>query len=61
MRRILIFRYIYGGRISFEEYDTSDIVKVLVAASELSLQELVNNLQSSLIEDNTKWMDQNLD
>src|SRR5215213_10060031 len=53
------FRYIYGGRISLEEYDTSDIIKILIAASELSLQELVNYLQSFLIENKTNWLEQN--
>src|SRR5437763_10807004 len=52
-------RYIYGGRISLEEYDTSDIIKILIAASELSLQELVTYLQSFLIENKANWMEQN--
>ena len=53
------FRYIYGGRISLEEYDTSDIIKILIAASELSLQELVTYLQSFLIKKKASWMEQN--
>ena len=36
-----------------------DIIKILVAASELSLQELIDNLQSFLIEKNSNWMKQN--
>src|ERR1041385_4437924 len=55
------FRYIYGGKISLEEYDTSDIVKILVAAKELNLQELITYLQSFLIEQKTNWMERNLD
>ncbi|GBC45255.2 BTB/POZ protein [Rhizophagus irregularis DAOM 181602=DAOM 197198] len=31
----IILRYIYSGRISLEEYDTSDIIKILIAGSEL--------------------------
>src|SRR6266498_1343488 len=58
---IFNFRYIYGGRLSLKEYDTSDIIKVLVAASELSLQELITHLQSFLIENKTNWMEQNFD
>ena len=42
-----------------EEYDTLDMVKILKAANELSLQELVNHLQSFLIENKTNWLKQN--
>ena len=42
-----------------EEYDTFNIVKMLKAANELSLQELVNHLQIFLIENKTNWLDQN--
>uniref|UniRef100_U9SHT9 Kelch-like protein 17 n=1 Tax=Rhizophagus irregularis (strain DAOM 181602 / DAOM 197198 / MUCL 43194) TaxID=747089 RepID=U9SHT9_RHIID len=55
----MILRYIYGGRLSLEEYDTSDIIKILIASSELSLQELIINLQSFLIEYKKDWMEQN--
>ena len=44
-----------------EEYDNSDIIKILVAASELSLQELITYLQSFLIENKANWMEQNFD
>src|SRR2546430_7152403 len=53
------FRYIYGGRLSLEEYDNSDIIKILVAASELNLQELITHLQSFLIENKKTWLEQN--
>ncbi|GBC28905.2 carbohydrate-binding module family 13 protein [Rhizophagus irregularis DAOM 181602=DAOM 197198] len=33
----MILRYIYGGKLSLEEYDTSDIIKILVASKELEL------------------------
>src|SRR5207244_5907089 len=52
-------RYIYGGIPSLEEYDNSDIIKILVAASELSLQEFVAYLQSFLIDNKGSWMEQN--
>ncbi|RGB41332.1 TLD-domain-containing protein [Rhizophagus diaphanus] len=42
-----------------EEYDTSDIIKILFAANELSLQELIKYLQSSLIKNNFNWIEQN--
>ncbi|PKK69794.1 hypothetical protein RhiirC2_850438 [Rhizophagus irregularis] len=53
----IILKYIYGGKLSFEDYDTSDIVKILVAAGELNLHELIAYLQTFLIE--TNWMEQN--
>ncbi|GES96365.1 carbohydrate-binding module family 13 protein [Rhizophagus clarus] len=54
-----ILKYIYGGSLSLGKYDTSDIIKILFAADELSLQELVEYLQSYLIENNANWMEQN--
>ncbi|GBC27238.2 carbohydrate-binding module family 13 protein [Rhizophagus irregularis DAOM 181602=DAOM 197198] len=35
----VLLRYVYGGRLSLEEYDISDIIKILVTANELSLQD----------------------
>ncbi|PKK77570.1 BTB-domain-containing protein, partial [Rhizophagus irregularis] len=55
----IILRYLYGGKLSLEEYDTLDIVKILVAANELSLQELITRLQSFLITNKMDWMEQN--
>ncbi|GBC09333.1 hypothetical protein RclHR1_08780004 [Rhizophagus clarus] len=52
-------QYIYGGRLSFEGYDMADVIKTLVAANELELQELVNHLQSFLIQKNTSWIVKN--
>src|SRR5256885_15602503 len=53
------FRYIYGGILSLEVYDVLDIIKILVSASELSLQELIPHLQSFLIKNKANWMEQN--
>ncbi|GES76361.1 carbohydrate-binding module family 13 protein [Rhizophagus clarus] len=55
----IILRYIYGGKLSLNEYDDSDIIKILVAANELSLQELVIYLQYFLIERKTSWIEKN--
>ncbi|GBB96639.1 hypothetical protein RclHR1_00280031 [Rhizophagus clarus] len=55
----IILRYIYGGKLSLKEYDSLDIIKVLVAASELGLQELITYLQTYLIENETNWMRKN--
>ncbi|GBC01398.1 hypothetical protein RclHR1_04180005 [Rhizophagus clarus] len=55
----IILRYIYGGKLILEEYDISNIIKIMDAASKLSLQELINYLQSYLIEMKTNWIEQN--
>ncbi|GBC12382.2 BTB/POZ protein [Rhizophagus irregularis DAOM 181602=DAOM 197198] len=55
----IILRYIYGGRISLVEYDILDIIKILLTANELSIQELIPHLQSFLIKNKTNWMEQN--
>ncbi|GES96377.1 carbohydrate-binding module family 13 protein [Rhizophagus clarus] len=55
----IILRYIYGGSLSLDECDTLRIFKVLVAASELNLQELVDYLQLYIIKNDKNWMDQN--
>ncbi|GET03426.1 carbohydrate-binding module family 13 protein [Rhizophagus clarus] len=46
----IILRYIYGGRLSLKESDTSDIIKLLVAANELSLQELTSFEDNSFLD-----------
>ncbi|GBC09337.1 hypothetical protein RclHR1_08780008 [Rhizophagus clarus] len=51
------FQYIYGGKLSVEEYDIPDLLKILV--SELNLQEQSNYLQSFLVENNASWVEQN--
>ncbi|RIA83045.1 hypothetical protein C1645_834419 [Glomus cerebriforme] len=57
----IVLRYIYGGRLSLEEYDPPDIIEILVTANQLSLQELIPYLESFLIENQTNWMEQNFD
>jgi hypothetical protein len=44
-----------------EELDISDIVKILIAANELSLQDLIPHLQSFLIKSKANWIEQNFD
>ncbi|GBC06991.1 hypothetical protein RclHR1_07190007 [Rhizophagus clarus] len=57
----VILRYIYGGKLTLEEYDVSNIIKILVAANELSLQELIPYLETFLIENKKSWIEQNFD
>ncbi|UZO02530.1 uncharacterized protein OCT59_021010 [Rhizophagus irregularis] len=55
-RKMMKLWYIYGGELTLEEYDISDI---LVTASELSLRELNNYLQSFLVKNKASWIEQN--
>src|SRR5436190_10925728 len=54
-------RYIYGGILSLNEQDTSEFLKVLVAADVLCLQELIDYLQKYLIESKSEWMEEHFD
>ncbi|GES83722.1 carbohydrate-binding module family 13 protein [Rhizophagus clarus] len=55
----IILRYIYGGKLPLGECNNLDIINVLVVADELSLQEIIPYIQSFLIKNKTKWMEQN--
>ncbi|GET01368.1 carbohydrate-binding module family 13 protein [Rhizophagus clarus] len=55
----IILRYIYGGELSLDEYDNLDIIKILVAANKLGLQEIIDSLQTFLIKNKALWMEQN--
>ncbi|GBC04824.1 hypothetical protein RclHR1_00590010 [Rhizophagus clarus] len=55
----VILEYIYGGVLSLNERDTSDVFKILVAADVLCLQELVDYLQDLLIENGSEWVERN--
>ncbi|GBB87233.1 hypothetical protein RclHR1_13680006 [Rhizophagus clarus] len=57
----IILRYIYGGRLSLKECDYIDIIKLLVTADRLDLQELITYIQSYLIENKADWIEQNFD
>ncbi|GBC00041.1 hypothetical protein RclHR1_03720002 [Rhizophagus clarus] len=55
----IILRYIYGADLSLINYNNLNIVKLLVAANELNLQELISDLQSFLIENRSNWLEKN--
>ncbi|GBC06518.1 hypothetical protein RclHR1_00690008 [Rhizophagus clarus] len=55
----IILKYIYGGKLSLNDYDVPDIINILVAARDLNLQELIPHLQTFLIKNETNWMEQN--
>ncbi|EXX64781.1 hypothetical protein GLOIN_2v1779084 [Rhizophagus irregularis DAOM 181602=DAOM 197198] len=53
-----IFQIILKGTILLNEQEPSEILKVLIAADELLLQELVDYLQGYLIKKKSGWMEQ---
>ncbi|UZO10531.1 uncharacterized protein OCT59_002112 [Rhizophagus irregularis] len=57
----IILRYLYGGILSLNGQDTLDIFKILIAADELLLHELVDYLQKHLIENYTGWIEQHFE
>ncbi|GET03655.1 BTB/POZ protein [Rhizophagus clarus] len=56
--QVILNKYIYGGILSLNEQDVSDIIKVLAAADKLCLQEL---LQQYLIENKSELMKQHFE
>src|SRR6266542_1217497 len=54
-------RYIYGGILSLNEQNASEIFKVLAAADMLLLQEIVDHLQKYFIENNSEWLEQHFE
>ncbi|GES90268.1 BTB/POZ protein [Rhizophagus clarus] len=60
----LILRYIYGGRLSLEEYDTSDIIEILIASKPKIVvkENSLKNIDSKIITDQhaeliSEWID----
>ncbi|GES83697.1 carbohydrate-binding module family 13 protein [Rhizophagus clarus] len=57
----IILRYIYSGKLFFEEYDIPYIIKILTTANELGLQELTPFIETLLIESQKDSIDQYFD
>ncbi|EXX51835.1 uncharacterized protein OCT59_005808 [Rhizophagus irregularis] len=57
----IILRYLYGGIFSLNKQDNLNIIKILIAADELLLHELVDYLQKYLIENKIEWMEQHFE
>ncbi|PKY25969.1 hypothetical protein RhiirB3_472779 [Rhizophagus irregularis] len=55
----VILRYIYGGKLTLKNYDNLYIIKLLIAANELSIKELVIYIQLFLINNRANWLEQN--
>ncbi|GBC11522.2 BTB/POZ protein [Rhizophagus irregularis DAOM 181602=DAOM 197198] len=45
----IILKYIYGGTLSLSGQDALEILKLLIAAEEMLLQELINNIKDAII------------
>ncbi|GES93589.1 BTB/POZ protein [Rhizophagus clarus] len=56
----IILEYIYGGIISLDDKNDSDLLKILAAADKFNLQELVDYLQEYLIENRSECFCTNL-
>ncbi|RIB01978.1 hypothetical protein C2G38_929677 [Gigaspora rosea] len=52
----VVIKYIYGGVISLENLEASDILDLLIAFNEFNISESVDCLQTLLIEDNASWL-----
>ncbi|CAB4412284.1 unnamed protein product [Rhizophagus irregularis] len=57
----IILKYIYGGILSLNDQDISEIFNILLAANKLLLQELVDYLQKYFIENNSEWMEKHFE
>ena len=58
MSQIIFERYIYGGILFLDGVDPFGVFNVIIAAELLNLQELVDYLQTHLIEKEAKWMEE---
>ncbi|RHZ65606.1 hypothetical protein Glove_313g41 [Diversispora epigaea] len=52
----VIIKYIYGGIISLEKLENSTIFDLVIASNELELNELVEHLQTYLINNCASWL-----
>ncbi|RHZ90149.1 hypothetical protein Glove_5g31 [Diversispora epigaea] len=52
----VIIKYIYSGKFSLEKLENSDTFDLLIASNEFELDELVEHLQSHLVNDNSSWL-----
>ncbi|RHZ60993.1 hypothetical protein Glove_350g27 [Diversispora epigaea] len=52
----IIIKYIYGGIISLEKLENSFIFDLLITSNELELDELVEHLQTFLVNNNAPWL-----
>ncbi|EXX67030.1 hypothetical protein GLOIN_2v1480795 [Rhizophagus irregularis DAOM 181602=DAOM 197198] len=55
----MILKYIYTGELDLTNYQSEDILELLVASDELLLEELFEHVQDNLIEKQTTWVQEN--
>ncbi|CAG8499920.1 1110_t:CDS:2 [Ambispora gerdemannii] len=56
----VILNYLYGGKISLDQYSASLILEMLVAADEFNLEDIFEHIQKYLINNRRAWLQQNL-
>ncbi|CAI2170395.1 5241_t:CDS:2 [Funneliformis geosporum] len=56
----ICLKYMYTGKFSLDDYDNEFIFNLAIAADALSLLNMVNYLQTFLIEEQLNWIKQNL-
>ncbi|RIB29759.1 hypothetical protein C2G38_970615 [Gigaspora rosea] len=52
----IVVKYIYGGVVTLENLETSDIFNLLITFNEFNFSESIDRLQTLLIEDNASWL-----
>ncbi|RIB11977.1 hypothetical protein C2G38_2249793 [Gigaspora rosea] len=55
----IIIKYIYGGIVPFDEIDASTILDLLITSNEFGFEELVNTVQSQMVENHASWIRRN--
>ncbi|RIA83819.1 BTB/POZ protein [Glomus cerebriforme] len=55
----IILKFIYGGMIEINKFNANDILDILIAADELCIIELFDELQKYLIKNESSWIKQN--
>src|SRR6185369_9931404 len=56
----LFERYFYNGTININNLQPNEILELLEACDELSIDELIEDLQNYLLSEKKEWIEQNL-
>ena len=57
---LLFKRYFYNGTVNINNLSPNEILELLEACDELSIDELIEDLQNYLISEKKEWIEQNL-
>ncbi|RHZ70437.1 hypothetical protein Glove_271g42 [Diversispora epigaea] len=52
----IILKYIYGGIVNFENFETRFIFNLMIAANEFEIEELTKKLENHFIENKSSWL-----